>query len=93
MNTSDIDCESILSKLILLTEQYKRLNELLENKQNMLKQRANELQMRRIKHKYQMQKMWLWLSRIDDDDDDNNRTMLLSSMLIEDATSFKTNTN
>lgn len=62
---SDIDCVSILNKLILLTEQYKRLNELLENKQNMLKQRAINLRQRRLKHKCDMQKMWITLTQID----------------------------
>lgn len=62
---SDIDCVSILNKLILLTEQYKRLNELLENKQNMLKQRAISLQKRRLKHKCDMQKMWITLMQIE----------------------------
>lgn len=63
--SSDIDCVSILNKLILLTEQYKRLNELLENKQNMLKQRAICLQKRRLKHKCDMQKMWINLTQIE----------------------------
>lgn len=65
--TSDIDCVSILNKLILLTEQYKRLNELLENKQNMLKERAINLQQRRLQHKYDMQKMWITLTQIGTD--------------------------
>lgn len=62
---SDIDCVSILNKLILLTEQYKRLNELLENKQNMLKQRAINLRQRRLKHKCDMQKIWITLTQIE----------------------------
>lgn len=64
-NYSDIDCESILSKLILLTEQFQRVNELLENKQNRLKQRAFNLQMRRLRHKYDMQKVWIRLTQIE----------------------------
>lgn len=62
---SDIDCVSILNKLILLTQQYKRLNELLENKQNMLKQRAIHLRKRRLKHKRDMHKMWITLTQIE----------------------------
>lgn len=65
MNNSDIDCESILSKLILLTEQFQRVNELLEKKQNRLKQRAFNLQMRRLQHKYDMQNVWIRLTQIE----------------------------
>lgn len=65
MNTSDIDCESILSKLILLTEQFQRVNELLEKKQNRLKQRAFNLQMRRLQHRYDMQNVWIRLTQIE----------------------------
>ena len=64
-NISDIDCESILSKLILLTEQFQRVNELLELKQNRLKQRAINLHMRRLRHKYDMQKVWIRLIQIE----------------------------
>lgn len=81
--SSDIDCESILTKLIHLTEQYKRLNELLENKQNMLKQRALNLQKRRLKHKCDMQKMWINL----------NNTFEMPSVPIGQATAVKTESN
>lgn len=83
---SDIDCVSILNKLILLTEQYKRLNELLENKQNMLKQRAINLQKRRLKHKCDMQKMWTILTQIE-----TNNTH--EAMLIGQPTAVHTDTN
>lgn len=82
------ECESILSKLILLTEQYKRLNELLENKQNLLKQRALELEMRRLEHDLNMQKTWIALAQID-----ANSTILLPSKQIERATAVETNIN
>lgn len=77
---SDIDCVSILNKLILLTEQYKRLNELLENKQNMLKERAINLQERRLKHKCDMQKMWITLTQIE-----SNNTVEAQTVLIKPA--------
>lgn len=86
MNSSDIDCESILSKLILLTEQYKRLNELLENKQNMLKQRAFELQMRRLEHKCDMQKMWITLTQTNT----SSAVDVPSMMLMGQTTAIKT---
>lgn len=73
---SDIDCESILNKLIQLTEQYKRLNELLENKQNMLKQRAICLRTRRLKYKCDMQKRWITLTQIGIDASLFDRTAL-----------------
>lgn len=56
----DVDCaSSILNQLILLTEQYKRLMELLENKRNMLKQRALELHKRRLEQKLEINQMCL----------------------------------
>lgn len=82
------DCESILSKLILLTEQYKRLNELLENKQNLLKQRALELQMRRLEHDLNMQKTWIALAQID-----TNSTILLQTRQIGQTTAVQTDIN
>lgn len=60
------DSESILNQLILLTEQYKRVNELLENKRNMLNERALVLRRRQLQHKCDVQRMWLLLSRADD---------------------------
>lgn len=59
------DSESILNQLILLTEQYKRVNELLENKRNMLKQRALILRKRQLQHKCDLQRMWLALNQTD----------------------------
>lgn len=59
------DCESILNKLIHLTEQYKRLNELLENKQNMLRERANGLRLRRLKYKCDLQHTWITRTQIE----------------------------
>lgn len=59
------DSESILNQLILLTEQYKRVNELLENKRNMLKQRALILRKRQLQHKCDLQRMWLTLTQTD----------------------------
>lgn len=76
-SSSDIDCVSILSKLILLTEQYKRVNELLENKKNMLKQRALKLQMRRLKHQCYMQKMCITLTEIEANYSNNKMASVL----------------
>lgn len=59
------DSESILNQLILLTEQYKRVNELLENKRNMLKERALILRKRRLQHRCDVQRMWLTLTQAD----------------------------
>lgn len=61
VNSLDMDSAAILDQLVLLTEQYKRLNELLENKQNLLRQRALDLRKRRIKTKRDMHRMWLTL--------------------------------
>lgn len=63
--TTTMDSDAILDQLILLTEQYKRLNELLENKQNLLRQRALVLKKRRLKTKCDMQRMWIQLSNGD----------------------------
>lgn len=88
MNSSDIiNCESILSKLILLTQQYKRLNELLEDKQNMLQQRAIDLQMRRLQHKNDMQRMWMSLT------EPNNFMDLPSTSLLEQTAAIETDIN
>lgn len=61
MANDSADSESILNQLILLTEQYKRVNELLENKRNLLKQRAIILRKRQLKHRCDVQRMWLKL--------------------------------
>lgn len=63
--TGDIDCVSILNKLILLTEQYRKLNVLLQNKQDTLKQRVLNLRKRRLKHKRDMHQMWIALTQIE----------------------------
>lgn len=57
-----MDSAAILDQLLLLTEQYKRLNELLENKQNLLRQRALDLKKRRLKTRSDMHRMWLTLT-------------------------------
>lgn len=67
----DVDCASILNQLILLTEQYKRLMELLENKRNMLKQRAFELHKRRLEQKHEINKMCLQFYQLPTSDDIN----------------------
>lgn len=87
---SDIDCVSILNKLILLTEQYKRLNELLEDKQRMLKQRAINLQQRRLKHKCDMQKMWITLTQIETNNTQDTPAMLIGQTV---TTTMNTETN
>lgn len=74
LSPSDMDSAAILDQLILLTEQYKRLNELLENKQNVLRQRALELKKRQLQTKCDMQRMWISLTQtepeLDEDDHD-----------------------
>lgn len=62
VNSLDMDSAAILDQLVLLTEQYKRLNELLENKQNLLRQRALDLRKRHLKSKRDMHRMWLTLA-------------------------------
>lgn len=64
-NSLDMNSAAILDQLVLLTEQYKRLNELLENKQNLLRQRALDLRKRRLKTKCDMHRMWLTLTNAD----------------------------
>lgn len=81
------DSESILNQLILLTEQYKRLNELLENKRNMLKDRALVLRKRRLQHRCDVQRMWLTLTQTD------HKFESSSPVLINDLDSSANNTD
>lgn len=61
-STVDVDVVhdevSTLKQLILLTEQYKRLNELLENKRNLLRWRVTNVRKRQHKQKKHIQNLW-----------------------------------
>lgn len=53
-----MDNISIINQLFLLTEQYKRLNELLKNKQNMLQRKAIRLKKKRYQNQKQLHDLW-----------------------------------
>lgn len=60
-NEDDI---AILNQLILLTQQYKRLNELMENKRTMLQRRMYILRRQRLRHRKRMHNLWLTLIKL-----------------------------
>lgn len=58
------DDVAILNQLILLTQQYKRLNELMENKRTMLQRRMHNLRRQRLRHRKRMHTLWLTLIKL-----------------------------
>lgn len=60
-DTTAEDDVAILNQLILLTQQYKRLNELMENKRTMLQRRMHNLRRQRLRHRKRMHTLWLTL--------------------------------
>lgn len=67
---------AILNQLILLTQQYKRLNELMENKRSMLQRRMYTLRRQRLRHRKRMQNLWLTLIELQIDDGDTSTETL-----------------
>lgn len=61
---ADEDDVAVLNQLILLTQQYKRLNELMENKRTMLQRRMYILRRQRLRHRKRMQNLWLALIKL-----------------------------
>lgn len=55
---------SILNQLILLTQQYQRLNELMENKRAILQRRMMSSRRRRVQQHRHIKHLWQTLTRL-----------------------------
>lgn len=79
------DDVAILNQLILLTQQYKRLNELMENKRTMLQRRMHILRRQRLRHRKRMHNLWLALINLQITDADKTTPETLDDDANEDC--------
>lgn len=87
--TTAEDDVAILNQLILLTQQYKRLNELMENKRTMLQRRMHILRRHRLRHRKRMHNLWLTLIKLQITDADTTPEALDGEAIEHFPTSIK----